>query len=137
MGSALRERLASYSATAKGNILDEATKWPSGTISDAAIRVPIQIVALQYTENLCEKAADLRPRYDELSQQSTMFVDPDHPALRTAPLQQLWRQHLLSFSMIHNGLYNAGRFIVIAPTLNRSVQEAVAELVCPLRSGPP
>jgi len=84
-------------------------------------------VEVKYTENLCEKAADLRPRYDELSQLSTMFVDPDHPALRTAPLQQLWRQHLLSFSLIHNGLYSAGRFIVIAPTLNRAVQEAVAE----------
>jgi hypothetical protein len=47
LGSALRERLASNSATAKGNILHEATKRPSGTISDAAIRVPIQIVALQ------------------------------------------------------------------------------------------
>ena len=47
MGSALRERLASNSATAKGNILHEATKRPSGTISDAAIRIPIQIDALQ------------------------------------------------------------------------------------------
>ena len=43
-----------------------------------------------------------------------------------APLQQIWRQHLLAFSMVKNGLYSAGRLLVVAPTLNRSAQEALA-----------
>ena len=71
--------------------------------------------------------ARLRPRYNELSRLSTLFVDPDHPDLRAAPLQQLWRQHLLAFAMVHNGLYTTGRYILIAPTLNRAVAQAVAQ----------
>ena len=80
---------------------------------------------LKYTESCFEQPARLRPRWDELSRLSTLFVDPDHPQLRAAPLQQMWRQHL-SFSMLNAGLYSAGRYILIAPTLNRAVQEAVA-----------
>jgi len=81
---------------------------------------------VKYTEGLWEQPARLRPEYDELSRESELFVNPDHPALRAAPLQQIWRQHLLAFSMVKNGLYSAGRLIVIAPTLNRSAQEALA-----------
>lgn len=82
---------------------------------------------IKYTESMHEQPARLRPRYDELSRLSTLFVDPDHPDLRTAPLQQLWRQHLLAFAMVHNGLYTTGRYILIAPTLNRAVAQAVAQ----------
>jgi hypothetical protein len=81
---------------------------------------------VKYTESMHEQPARLRPRYDELSKLSELFVDPNHPDLRAAPLQQMWRQHLLAFAMVKNGLYSAGRFIVIAPTLNRAVQEAIA-----------
>ena len=81
---------------------------------------------VKFTESMCEQPARLRPRYDELSALSDLFVDPNHPDLRAAPLQQLWRQHLLAFAMVHNGLYSAGRYVLIAPTLNRAVQEAVA-----------
>lgn len=82
---------------------------------------------VKYTENMHEQPARLRPRYDELSRLSTLFVDPDHPDLRAAPLQQLWRQHLLAFAMVHNGLYTTGRFILIAPSLNRAVDQSVAQ----------
>ncbi len=81
---------------------------------------------VKYSETCHEQPARLRPRYDELSRLSTLFVDPDHPQLRAAPLNQIWRQHLLAYAMVHNGLYSAGRYVLIAPTLNRSVQEAVA-----------
>jgi hypothetical protein len=84
-------------------------------------------IEVKYTESLHEQPAQLRPRYDELSTLSGLFVDPDHPELRTAPLQQLWRQHLLAFALVKNGLYSTGRFIVIAPELNRSAQDALAK----------
>ena len=82
---------------------------------------------VKYTETMYEQPARLRPRYDELSVISGQFVDPEHADLRAAPLQQIWRQHLLSFAMVHNGLYSAGRFILIVPTLNRAAQEAIAQ----------
>ena len=43
--------------------------------------------------------------------------------------------HLLAFAMVHNGLYSAGRYVLLAPTLNRAVQEAVAKYRSHLLSG--
>jgi hypothetical protein len=81
-------------------------------------------VELKYTESMAEPPARLRPRYDELSRSSGLYRDPEHPSLRTNPLQQFWRQHLLAHAMIENGLYRTGRFLVIAPTHNNPVQQA-------------
>jgi hypothetical protein len=67
----------------------------------------------------------MRPRYDELSRSSGLYKDPDHPALRDNPLQQLFRQHLLAAAMVQNGLYSNGRFIIIAPAFNTQVAQAV------------
>lgn len=84
-------------------------------------------VEMKLTETMAEAPARLRPRYDELSRASGLFKDPDHPDLRAAPLQQLWRQHMLAAAMVQNGLYSAGRFIVVAPALNSRVWSAVAQ----------
>jgi hypothetical protein len=84
-------------------------------------------VELKYSETMQEPPATLRPRYDELSRLSGLYKDPDHPALRSNPLQLLWRQHMLSQAMIMNGMYTCGRFIVVAPSYNFHVQDAVHE----------
>lgn len=113
-----------------------ARRHPAFTMDRTAFDVLIKVdttagvsgfvaVEVKFTETGSETPARLRPRYDELSTQSGLFVDPDHPALRTAPLQQLWRQHMLGYSMIKAGLYSEGRFIVLAPALNRPIQEAL------------
>ena len=44
--------------------------------------------------------------------------------MRSNPLQQLWREHLLAQSMIDNGLYDEGYLVTIAPALNYHVQDA-------------
>lgn len=79
------------------------------------------------TETMQETPARLRARYDELSRACGLFKDPDHPDLRAAPLNQLWRQSMLAAAMVQNGLYSAGRFIVVAPALNGRVWNAVAQ----------
>ena len=84
-------------------------------------------IEIKLTETMAEAPARLRPRYDELSRTSGLFKDPDHPDLRAAPLQQLWRQHMLAAAMVQNGLYTAGRFMVVAPALNTRVWDAVAQ----------
>lgn len=84
-------------------------------------------VELKYSETMQEAPAALRPRWDELSRLSGLYKDPDHPALRTTPLQLLWRQHLLASAMIMNGLYTCGRFIIVAPRYNEQVNAAVHE----------
>ena len=63
---------------------------------------------IKYSESMREPMPELKPRYADLSEASGLFTDPTAAALRTNPLQQLWREHLLAQSMIDNGLYDAG-----------------------------
>jgi hypothetical protein len=83
-------------------------------------------IEMKYSESMQEPIAALKPRYDEVARTSELFVDPDAKALREAPLQQLWREHMLSRSMIQNELYADGRFVVIAPELNTHCQRAIS-----------
>jgi len=83
-------------------------------------------IEVKYTESMLENPARHRKEYDETSIESELFVDPEHPQLRAAPLQQLWRQHMLAYTLKARGLYSAGRFIVLAPSLNRAAQDALA-----------
>jgi hypothetical protein len=76
---------------------------------------------------------ELKPRYAELSDASSLFTEPTAAALRTNPLQQLWREHLLAQSMIDNGLYDEGYLIVIAPALNYHIQDAAEAYHAQLR----
>ena len=79
---------------------------------------------IKYSESMREPMPELKPRYDELSDASGLFIDPTAAALRTNPLQQFWREHLLAQSMIDNGLYDEGYLVTIAPGLNYHVQDA-------------
>lgn len=82
-------------------------------------------IEIKYAETMMEPVAQLRPRYDELSVSSNVFADPMAQALREAPIQQLWREHLLSRAMVGNGLYDHGRFLVIHPAQNHNCVSAV------------
>ncbi|WP_242538456.1 PGN_0703 family putative restriction endonuclease [Trinickia acidisoli] len=82
-------------------------------------------IEVKYTETMTEPIATLRPRYEELSRASGIYSDPDALALRGSPLQQLWREHLLSQSMIDTGAYASGRFVVMYPRQNVHCAAAV------------
>ncbi|UPT63431.1 MAG: hypothetical protein M0D54_02380 [Hyphomonadaceae bacterium JAD_PAG50586_4] len=66
----------------------------------------------------------MRPRYDELSRTSGLFIEPDDAALRKNPLQGLWRGHMLAQSAVDAGIYDGGLFMLIAPRQNHDVQRA-------------
>src|SRR3546814_21141930 len=53
-------------------------------------------IEVKYSETMTEPAATLRPRYEALSNLVEVFSAPDAPELRKNPLQQLWREHMLS-----------------------------------------
>jgi hypothetical protein len=89
-------------------------------------------IETKYSETGWEPVADLRPRYDEISTTSGLFIDPNSPALRTAPLQQLWREHLLCHAMLARGDYDEGLFLVIAPRLNHLMQNVIGAYRCQL-----
>ena len=76
---------------------------------------------------------ELKPRHAELSEASGLFTDPAAAALRSNPLQQIWREHLLAQSMIDNGLYDEGYLVTIAPSLNYHVQDAAEAYQTQLR----
>jgi hypothetical protein len=82
-------------------------------------------IEVKYSETMMEPLAQLKPRYNELSASAQVFNDPTAQALREAPLQQLWREHLLSRAMVENGLYGQGRFVVIHPEQNTNCAAAV------------
>jgi hypothetical protein len=82
-------------------------------------------VEVKYAEACQEPAPELKARYGEIAPGSGLFVEPLAPALRRNPCQQFFRQHCLAHTMVQQGLYEEGRFVVIAPALNHSVQSAV------------
>ena len=83
---------------------------------------------IKYSESMHEPMPELKPRHAELSDAISLFTEPAAAALRTNPLQQVWREHLLAQSMIDNGLYDEGYLVVIAPALNYHVQDAAEAL---------
>jgi hypothetical protein len=82
-------------------------------------------IEMKYSEGMSEPLARLRPRYDELSRSSGLFIDPDGEDLRKNPFQQLWREHMLAQAMVDLGLYDEGTFVAIAPRHNWLAQEAL------------
>ncbi|MDO8775126.1 MAG: hypothetical protein Q7K57_41745 [Burkholderiaceae bacterium] len=94
-------------------------------------------IEVKYTETMAEPPATMRPRYDELSKRIGVYRDPDSKALRENPLQQLWREHMLSRAMIDNGLYSSGRFVVIYPKRNYHCDDGVAAYQSHLVSNDP
>jgi hypothetical protein len=84
-------------------------------------------IELKYSESMSEPPASLRRRYDEVSVASGLYKDPHSPELRASPVQQLWREHMLSQTMLDNGLYENGIFIVVYPGDNEDCSNAVAQ----------
>jgi hypothetical protein len=81
-------------------------------------------IEVKYSEGMQDPVSEPKPRLDELSRSSELFVDPDSRILRTNPLQQLWREHLLVQAMLDHGLYDEGTLLFISPRLNWLTQNA-------------
>ena len=89
-------------------------------------RVDSIAIEVKYSEAMNESAATIRPRYEAVASGSGLFKDSEHPALRCPPIQQLWREHMLSQTMLDNGLYERGLFLVVHPAKNEDCSAAVA-----------
>jgi hypothetical protein len=88
---------------------------------------------IKYSESMREPMPELKPRHAELSEASGLFTDPAAAPLRTNPLQQFWREHLLAQSMIDNGVCDKGYFVTTAPALNHHAQVAAEAYQAQLR----
>lgn len=81
-------------------------------------------VETKYSECMAETPARHRPLYDEVSRHCGLFKDPDSPELRSNPVEQLWRLHMLAAQIVKSGLYDGGVFMLVGPSLNDDVQNA-------------
>lgn len=94
-------------------------------------------IEMKYSESMQAAPSAHRPRYDQIALESEAFVDPDAPTLRVAPLQQLWREHLLSLTMqTDEAPYAAGCLLLIAPSLNSGCVGAAQLYLQHLREHP-
>jgi hypothetical protein len=107
--------------TADGSAFDLAIylRRPDGTRTFIGIEV-------KFTEGMNEPEAEHRPRYDEIAASSGLYRNPDAPALRKSPVQQLFREHLLCQAMVDSGLVDDALYVLLAPELNTDVQRAAA-----------
>ena len=84
-------------------------------------------IEVKYHEALGDPAASHKARYDEVAVEMGCFVDA-RDALRAAPLQQLWRDHLLVGALLaHSTEYDEGAFLFLAPQDNLACRGAVAK----------
>jgi hypothetical protein len=82
-------------------------------------------VEVKYHEDLANKPAGSRDRYDEIAGMMGCFRPDDLAKLRRAPLQQLWRDHLLCGAMRTTDGYDDGIFVVLHPKDNKKCCDAV------------
>jgi hypothetical protein len=101
------------------------------TAFDAAIHVItpegepcIIYTEIKYTETLDGPVARWRPRYDEALREARLHRDPESLLLRSPPLEQLTREHLLAGLAVRNGVTPKAVFLAVGPALNRRVQAA-------------
>ncbi|GAA4025306.1 hypothetical protein GCM10022280_27720 [Sphingomonas swuensis] len=82
-------------------------------------------VEMKYSESGSEGARlDLGARFNELAGRSELYRNSCSAVLRTPSLQQLSREHLLTFAAVRRGDYAEGRFLLIAPRHNHLIQQA-------------
>lgn len=98
---------------------------------DAAVHVitpegeaGIIYVEIKYSEDMTGPVARWRERYDEALREVRLYKDPNSPILRTAPLEQLMREHTLAQLSVDRGITPRAVFIAIGPRLNRLVNAA-------------
>jgi hypothetical protein len=101
-------------------------------------------IEVKYTETLNEdrrKRIDgwNKPRYEELTTNSGMFKSNSVDGFKTPQLWQIWRDHLLSISMLkkHNefGEYDEGYFIYLYPSENTKCKNGIDKYRNYLNSG--
>ena len=84
-------------------------------------------IEVKYHENLRGKAAPHRPRYDEVAAIMDCFEAEKLTLLKSQPLQQIWRDHLLAGSLKHAGGYDDGYFVFLYPRENLHCADAIAQ----------
>jgi hypothetical protein len=79
-------------------------------------------IEAKFSEGMEGPAARMRDRYNDASKQVRLYDNPDSLILRATPIEQIWREHMLSQLAVDNGVTPRAIFLAIGPKLNRRVQ---------------
>lgn len=88
-------------------------------------------IEVKYAESLNDKPAIYKTRYSELGLLSGLFKQNSIENLKAKPIEQIWRDHLLSISHLkhENKKYADGFFIYLFPKNNKQCQDAVDKYI--------
>lgn len=76
-------------------------------------------IEVKYAEHLKDKPSSHKERYEEISKESGFFDLSQLEKLKEKPIQQIWRDHLLTLSLfVSNKDYLRGDFIYLFPSEN-------------------
>lgn len=93
------------------------------TASDGVGFIGIEV---KYHENLAGTAGTHKDRYDEVADRMGCFAS-DSTSLKSSPLQQIWRDHLLAgITRIEDG-YSDALFVILYPWDNPHVSAALSD----------
>ncbi len=84
-------------------------------------------IEVKYHENLQGKAAQHRPRYEDVAKVMSCFKRNKLVQLKAQPLQQIWRNHLLAGSLRHADNFDDGFFVFLYPKDNQYCANAVRD----------
>lgn len=82
-------------------------------------------IEVKYHENLLDSASGHHARYDEVAQAMGCFLPSARDNLRTEPLQQIWRDHLLCGCLAQADGFAEGTFILLSPRDNTACSAAI------------
>ena len=83
-------------------------------------------IEVKYHENLLGPAGQHRARYDEIAERMGCFAPGTANTLKSAPLQQIWRDHLLAGITRDVDGYDEAAFVMLYPRDNAHVRDAIA-----------
>lgn len=82
-------------------------------------------IEVKYHEDLKDRAAQHRSRYDEVANLMNCFKPDRLEQLKQRPLQQIWRDHLLAGSLLQADQFKAGFFALLYPEGNLACAKAI------------
>lgn len=83
-------------------------------------------IEVKYAEDLNDKPSTHKSTYETISSKSGIFEMSNMNRLKEKPLQQIWRDHLLTLSLfVTNNDYEIGDFIYLYPSENLNCKEGI------------
>lgn len=80
-------------------------------------------IEVKYAENLKDQPSSHKKRYEEVADDSNIFIKGSFKELKKKPIQQIWRDHLLSIVTLQD--YQDGFFVFLFPEQNVECQTAI------------